>query len=404
MSSFRPLFVTSTARSGSYLISMMLSANRDVMIASEPYLELFRSMRNAFVHEGAPADLRASFNPSAPMQDYYFTDERIRLMDLIQASEVTTPFDPAEWPSFKAVAGPRAALQCAELLPYMDALRGATYKEMFDNAFEIIMEARSCRDRKWIGIKDAWVIEFFAPLARAYPDAKFIVIRRDARATIHSNLGGITNEPEAVAHPLSYARHWRKYVAFSTHYANDPLFAGRLHVVTHEQVLREPERSARELCRFLDVEYDPAMLDTNQYFDFATGATWKGNSTFEETTSGISAHRADRWRSKLDPKVIKMVDFVCGHDMKLMGDGPLLEFNEDRWPSADIIDYVIRSGEGYTNWRTDLGDPQQDYGFELFRRALLGLRQPPSDTGLIRRSFLFEDVYAALRRLAAPAE
>ncbi len=398
MKDYSPIFATSMARSGAYLISMMLSANKDVMIASDPYLEVFRSMRNAFVRYGASPDLQQAFDPQSSIQDYYYTDERIGLMDVVQAGDLATPFDPQEWDRFLETSISRAGLQCAELAPYLPELKAESYKGLFDNALDIMVRARSAFGRKWVGFKDSWTIEFFGPLARAYPDARFIIIFRDPRAIINSMLGMIDKDPSQLAHALSYARHWRKYVAFLVRYRNDPLFSNRLYFLTHEQVLREPERKAREMCDFLEVDYASVMLDTVNYFDFATGAIWKGNSSFEDVTTGISIHRAERWRDRLDPRVLKMVEFMCGPDMKIMGYEPVTGADTGKWPDPDILDYIIDAECEYAKWRSDLGDPQQDFGFEMFRRALLTLPKLVLDAGLVRRSFLFEEVFSQLRQ------
>ena len=397
MTDYLPLFSANTARSGGGLISMMLSTNKDVMLAVDPYLELYRSMRNAFIRNDAPPDLQRVFDPASPLQDYYFTEERINIMDVIQAGDVDTPFDPKEWERFLKLCAARTGLDSADLVPHLSELRGSTYKQMFDNGLEIIAKVRGAENRKWVGIKDVWTIEFFAPLARAYPEARFIISFRDPRATANSMLGASRTYPEQAGHLLSYARHWRKLVAFTTRYQADPLFEGRLHILAHEHVLREPESAAQELCEFLDVDYDQAMLETDNYFDYATGATWTGNSAFEQVTSGISVHRAERWQTMLDPKIVKMVDFVCGPDMKLIGYEPVTDFS-DQWPDPNVLEQVVDGNDGYANWRTDLGDPQQDYGFELFRRALLALPNRPLDTGLIRRSFLFEEAFDGVRQ------
>jgi len=389
--------MTSTARSGSYLISMMLSANDQVMVASEPYLELFRSMRNAFVRHGAPPEIQSVFDPRSPIQDYYFLPERIRIMDTIQAGDLSISFDPSEWDSFLQSSVRRAELQCAELIPYLSRLRGSTYKEMFDNAFRIIVEARNAKNGRWVGIKDAWTIEFFRPLARAYPEARFIVILRDPRAIVNSMLGVVKIDPLQVGQVLSYARHWRKYVAFCEHYRNDEQFKDRLYVLKHEEFVRDPEKRAREICEFLDVEFEPEMLDTGKYFDFATGSVWKGNSSFEEVTVGISVDRAERWRTALNPRIVEVVDFLCDVDMKLIGYEPLADF-ESRRPNGDVLEHIVRSHRDYCSWRSDLGDPQLDYGFELFRRALLSVPEGSLDSHLIRRSFLFEEVFRAIRQ------
>ena len=402
MKKYSPIFATSTARSGSNMICMMLSTNSNIMLAADPYLFLFKFMRNAFMHNNAPESLKKVFDPKEPFQDYYFTDERIQMMDIIMNGDMTTFFDPQEWNDFLKMSIPRAKLQCAELVPYLNELKGKSYKEMFDNGLSVIAKARRAESRKWIGGKDPWTIEFFTSMARAYTDAKFIVILRDPRALLNSMLGVINKNPSMVGHALSYARHWRKYAAFVTHYKNDPLFDNRLFFVTHESVLNNPEKKAKEMCEFLEVDYEPAMLDTENYFEYATGKVWKGNSSFEENTSGISTHRAERWKTMLDPRVIKLVDFICGPEMKLIGFEPQTDFTVTL-PDSDILEYLLESDKAYSDWRSDLGDIQKDYGFELFRYALLSSPNLPQDSNLIRRSFLFEDVFEACREKSLTA-
>ena len=396
MNNYNPLFVASLPRSGSYLINMMLSANPDVEVACEPYLELFRSMRNAFIRVGASESLQQEFNSSAPFQDYYFSDELIELLDIIQAGDLSTSILEHEWKELLKNSKARTALQCGELVPYLEEIRGSDYKEIFDNAFKIIAKARNSYNCKWLGMKEAWAVEFFGPLARAYPEAKFVIIFRDPRAIINSHLG--MNNKSKIANILSYVRHWRKMLAFKIRYQNDDLFSNRLYVLTHEQVVTNPEKKARDLCDFLEVEYSSDMIDTNKFFDHATGSIWKGNSSFEKVTTGISKHRAERWREMLDPKVLKMIEFTCGFDMELMGYEPTTKIM-GQWPNSDILEYLIQSCNNHAKWRSDFEDPQKDYGFELFRHALVTQSEGDQESAIIRRSFLFEDVFKQLRGL-----
>lgn len=384
-----PLFMTNTARSGSYLISMMMSANPNLMVASEPYLELFRSYRNAIIRENATPEFAARFDPSSPMQDYYFTADHEYAKDLVQQATLDIPYDEAEWQGYLDKAVPRVSLQCAELAPLMPEMKSDNYREMFDKGFELIARTRDTENCRWLGIKDAWIIEFFAPLARAYPEAKFITILRDPRAMVNSMLGVVNEDPLQVAQVLSYARHWRKYVAYMTHFQTLPLFKDRHYFVTHEQVLNDPEGKSRDLCEFLDVEYTPAMIDTESFHDFATGQVWNGNSSFESSTKGISKHRAERWKSKLAPEIVKTVDFLCGPEMRLAGFEPMHSITG---PDPDVFNYLMSANKEYMNWRSDIGDLQQDYGFELFRHAMLQDGNVDDDQ-LLRRSFLFPEVY-----------
>ena len=142
MSDYSPLFMTNTARSGSNLIGQMLTANAAVNVASEPFLELFRSIRNSFIRVGASPDLHRSFDPDSPVQDYYFTDERIGLMDVVQQGDLSTPVLEQDWEQFLEKSTPRTALTCAELVPYIGQMKGDSYKEMVDKGLEIIAKAR----------------------------------------------------------------------------------------------------------------------------------------------------------------------------------------------------------------------------------------------------------------------
>ena len=400
MTTYRPLFVANTARSGSFMIGLMLSTNSKAMIASEGFLELFRSFRNGVIRETAPRSIREQFDPASPFDDYYFSNTGIEILDLIQDGELSCPFDPAEWNQFLAVCKPRISIQCKDFVPHLDGLRAEDYKGVFDNALAMIARTRDATDCKWIGIQDAWTIEFFGPLARAYPEAKFISIIRDPRAFINSHLRRGSERPHTASPALSLARHSRKLMAFTHQYQRDPLFDGRLAVVTHEQVLSDPEEQARRLCSFLEVDFEPAMLDTEQYYDHASGSIWEGNSAFEKQTRGLSMHRAHRWRDTLDPKVLRLVEFVCNPDMRTMGYEPL-EDGLGQWPSPDVLDAVQESNrtcQYQCSWRSDRADPQLELGRELFRRTLLTHPRPIEDEGIIRRSFLFPEMYDRLRR------
>lgn len=400
MSRNRFLMVTGTARSGSTLLSMMLNAHHDMRVASDPYLPLFRSLRNALIRHRASPDLVRSFNPAGPFQDYYFADEQLAVLDCVLGSDLHVPFDPHEGASLVELSRARGQHNCPDLVQHYDRLPAPTYKDIFDNALDVIASGRDGRDCRWVGFKDVWTIEFIAPLARAYPDARFIVLHRAPGAVVASLAGMAQRDPSQAAHTLSYLRHCRKGLALATHYQNDPTLRDRVFVLTYEQLVREPERLSRELCIFLDTDFDPAMLDAGRYIDYATGTVWAGNSSFEMKMAGIQTGHAERWRQKLAPEVVELVDFVCGPEMALAGYQPQTSF-ESTMPGPESLDYLIRNGEGYASWRCDFADPQRDYGFELFRWALLGAGPRCFDTRLLRRSFLFEDVFAELGRLRA---
>lgn len=387
----RPIFGTGLARSGGGLYSSILSTHPQMMVAICPYLELFRSYRNAVFREQGPRAMEA-VPPSAPLQDYYFTDERVRLLDAILSSDLSTPFASAEWPAFERTSKARGALEAADLVQHFGALRGATYREMFANALRIIGDSRGASARTWVGFHEAWAIEFYPALARAFPEARFLIMFRDLRATVNSMQGVRRLDPTQVVQVMSYARHWRKYAALALQYSADPLFAGRLLITSHDRILTDTEASVRELCAFFDLPYDERMIDSRNFVDYTTQTTWVGNSSFEDKTEGISAHRATRWKEKLPREVIDVVEWLVGPELTLMGYKPMTQYAHDWAPTDDIIRFLRAESDGPSNWRSDLGDPVQDISLEMFRKRLIRAQDDLIDDEAARRLFLFKSV------------
>jgi hypothetical protein len=400
---FSPVFGTGLARSGGALYSLCLSTNPAMMVACCPNLELFRSFRNAVLREHGTDAIRAEIPPSAALQDYYGTDMRTAALDLIMDADLDVPFAAGEWTDFHSISVARGDLEAADLTPHYDRLKGASYGDVFRNLLDIIADSRQSGDRQWVGFHEAWALDAYPALARTFPDARFLVMFRDPRAIVNSMLGVERIDPSQVAQVLSYARHWRKYAALALHYSQMPLFKGRLHLTAHDLVLTRPRQTIAAICKSFDVAVDERMFDTNNYYDYATKRIWSGNSSFEGKTEGISAHRALRWREQLDPKIQKTIEYLCGPDLRMVGYPTYTPF-ADTAADADpeITAFLLKDLAGYANWRSDLRDPVLDLGLEAVRRQLLRLPEPCVDTRAVRKTFLFDEVYAALRNAAPP--
>ncbi len=393
MNKHKPIFITGTSRSGSTLLCKLLNVNKNVLIASDPYLLLFRLLRNAIVQN--KFQNIEKFDPKTPLQDYYFDSLNLDILDAIQNSNLNIEVDKNEFFGILESAIARANFECPDIASKMDSLYDSNYGSLFDNALSLIAKLRNAENKIFVGFKDVWIIEFFSLLAAQYIDAKFIVIIRDPRGSISSMLN--MNDTSQIAHPLSFARHWRKQVAFLLKYQNDPLLKDRIYFIKYEKLVSDPKVEVQRLCEFLKIEYSEEMINTENFSD-NSGNTWSGNSTFESNTSGFVSKRAETWKTKLDHKVIKLVELVCGLEMKLLGYG-LVNDIKYLLNDSEILEYIIQiNGQKY-NWRSDFEDPQKDYSFEIFRHILLKLPEDCFDNSLVRRSFLFKDVFNKLKKV-----
>lgn len=389
------LFSTGTARGGTGLVAHMLSAHSAVRIASDPLLALYKSLRNAAVRTSSQEYLQA-FDIESPLGDGYFTDERRTVLELVQQADLNMPLDAAEWPELKRVLKKRALLASADLVPHMDSLAGDTYREAFESSFALIERVRqSTEPLAWVGIHDNWTVEFFLPLARAFPQARFVIVIRDPRAVFNSNL----REPDQskVARLVSYARCHRKLMAVAAYFETLPIFKDRLFVLRYEDLLNEPQRFCRSLCAFLLVDYQSGMLDTTTYINYATGGVHDGLSNFEPNAQGFVPARIDRWKKHLSPGQVDLMDLLCGPEMAMFGYATERVRPADPAPGSCLTTLIDETARP-SSWRVDFGDPVRDYGFELFRRDVLNGR---ADLGsaredVLRRCFLFPEVFARL--------
>lgn len=397
----RPLFIAGTARGGTNLAIMIASVHPEVSLSQDPYLALYKSLRNAAV---APHGI-VGFDLESPLDEYYYFDERMRVMKLVQQADLDLPFDQHELPALKAVLADRMRLSSPRLIPHLDHLSGRTYRELFERGLDIIARGRGTPDVTWLGFNDNWAAEFFAPLARAFPDARFLIVIRDVRAAVSSHIRMLQAKPKnplymyekspaMIALPLSFIRCWRKQVAFARHYQDLPEVRDRLMVMTYEDLVREPERETRDLCAFLGIDYRPAMIETRNFVS-PDGGPWLPNSNQDNVPDhGIFPDTIDRWKRSLSLDAIRLAELVAGPDLEWAGytlnhPGNVAELAKGAYACH------AQDHERCQGWRTDNHNPDIDVALELLRRACLTGADP--NPALIERCFLFPALYGALR-------
>jgi hypothetical protein len=312
-------------------------------------------------------------------------------MRLIQEADLDLQFDQAERPSLvKSLAG-RMSLSSPRLAAHASELQGETYKALFESAIDIVGLGRQTPDARWLGWNDNWTVEFFPALARAFPDARFIVIIRDVRSSIASLLR--ISDLTRIALPMSFVRCWRKQIALARYYQHLKLFQGRLCVMTYEQLVRYPEQMARHLCEFLEVEYLPEMVDGANFVG-PDGGPWIPNSNFDDAPRNIIYQGSiERWKQALPAEVVRLIEFVAGRDLEMAG-YDLSEPGEAATLRWDAYRRHVQDHLQCRGWRTDSRNPDIDLGLDMLRWNCLA--QWTEDSRLVERCFLFAEAYESL--------
>lgn len=379
---YRPLFIIGIARSGTNLLARMLDRHPAISMALDPFLPLFRAIRNALVYSDASNGLCQQFDRSSPFQDYYFAPEGPTLLDLVVNAKVCPRIARDELPDLIDKIVARAALESPEVAMLMRTITGNDYGQLLQSGVEIVSALKP--NVSWAGSKELWVIEFVPLLARIFPNARFLLIERDPRAVLASLLAMAERDPTQAAHPPSYLRHWRKHVALTRFFERVPLLAGRFRRVTYEALIAAPEGNARRLCDFLEIDYRSDMLRLSS-------GGWNGNSSFDHVSNDVYSDTVDRWRKVLPQRMIQMADYFCGPEMRLT------EYEAEELQNPDDVLKCMRDlAETTGAWRSDSGDLLTDFGGEMVRHVLASSTEPLPES-LVRRCFLFEATLCEIR-------
>jgi len=383
MDNVRLLFTSGTARGGTNFRTLILNGHPHVGMSIDPFIPLFRVYRDSLLKASGNADLLTS-TTSGALDDYYFDSGKVRVMKAIQEADPDIPFDQSLWEELRTALASRMSLASLDLIPHVDRLRGDTFKEIFQNVTRLVASVRGS-GLIWAGFNDNWCMEFFRPIARLLPEAKFMLHLRDPRSVVNSSEFA---EPDPRKRPtvLSFARHLRKYLAFADALKADPILAGRLLVTRYEPFLDDLTDQTRQMTDFLSLDYAADMTDVGA-FRKADGSAWGSDWRIYQRSGAV-------WREEMPREMAELTEFICGPEMGLH-DYTTEIYDDARGLSAEAFLYARRNARDCLGWRTDFLEIEKTIGCELYRRRLLR-SAGGVDGDEIERCFLFSAVYERL--------
>lgn len=144
----------------------------------------------------------------------------------------------------------------------------------YAGVFRAVMDRAACKKgaRYWLDKTPEHTL-MINQIAAHYPDARFVALVRDALGVMRSNMGRYHGLPwrrrtALVRGTLNLVHYTKEIKHFSRR-------SDRIRVVQFGDLLEQPERTFQDLCAFLELEFEPAMLQQ----------AYAPNTTFDEANA-----------------------------------------------------------------------------------------------------------------------
>ncbi len=265
-----PVFIVGAQRSGTTLLRLILNAHPELAIPAEARF-LSPHLNRRMAAEGLQGQ------ELARLVDYLRADLEFRAWDIDHTQ----------------VLAELGAATCVRLADLFEALHGSY--------------AASRGKRIW-GDKSLFFREV-ALLHDVFPGARFVHIVRDGRAVFDSWRRFDSTKDNAAAVGLDWSI---KTAWVERAFARLP--AGLRTTVRYEDLVAEPARQVEALCRFLQLEFVPDMLDYHE-----TADRFVGSRHSDLIFQPVDQENAERWRQRLTQSERRAFETVARRQLRLYG-------------------------------------------------------------------------------------
>jgi len=226
-----------------------------------------------------------------------------------------------------------------ELKAFLYESRDKEFSDVVRGIYELGM--RRAGKVMW-GDKTPRYVLYLPLLIKLFPQARIIHLVRDGRDVALSYLG-FDSGPTTVR---DAARYWRYMAGVGRHFHKERPDVPYIEV-RYEDLVLEPEAGIKEICRFLDIQYEPAMVD------FQAGhkrPTEKDSFGHELVGRPVTAGRVGRWRKEMTERDVVVFEALAGRRLQDFGYATATR-PTTHWPlavSTKLWDGIREAGLGVT--------------------------------------------------------
>ena len=193
----------------------------------------------------------------------------------------------------------------------------------------------------WVGFNDNWTLEFFPLIAKLFPEAKFIIHLRDPRAVIYSSEFAGT-DPAKRPTVMSFYRTSEKIYGFYNFFQKYKLLRDRLQVTFYEPFIKNPDKEARKVLDFLELEYEPQITDVGLFKKANGDSVWPTSKEIYKSSSNI-------WEKEMPKEMAELTEFIWFSDMNLLV-VTQNNYNESTGLSEKTYQYALNNFNTCIGW------------------------------------------------------
>ncbi len=269
------VFIAGPARSGTTMLTLILSAHSKVCLAPEN--RFIPSMLRRFSEDQALRGRSLEVFKQAVKNDQKLHALKIDIEPYLERVK-----------AYHAISLREA------LLSYFSFYRDATHP-----AATVVGQKKN-------------YLDIWPQMKRVFPEAKLITIFRDCRASALSAQRNLPNQN--IVHA---AKVWKRRAEQSKSYAS--AFPADYLELKYEEFVQTPEKYCHAICELLKLPYESSMLDYYQQ-NQAHQRILAGHEGKHVNTSGpINASRIKAWGSELRKSELAAIERIAGGQMKAKG-------------------------------------------------------------------------------------
>ncbi|MGH8084264.1 MAG: sulfotransferase [Lysobacter sp.] len=296
-----PLFVCGMLRSGTSLIQTLLTNHPNMLVAYQPFHQLYVDVKQRFFDEhgiDAPLPLDDGAPGNRAQRELFLSWLASRRFDAAEAGELAS----------RATAGKGGGLSDRGSL----SAPAGTFIEIRQSLHGAMAQGLGRGQVGVVGSKEILCEEYVPALLAA--GVRCVLILRDPRAVIASANNGRYRDMVGDRYPLMMLiRLWRKTAAYWLHYRHHPL----VRAIRYEDLIADPDSTLQDLADWLGLEPFPPDLIAGSLKDHA-GRPWRGNSSFGDKTT-IDASTHDKWRELLAADELRFIGACLRQELEATG-------------------------------------------------------------------------------------